>query len=316
MYNDNNQLSPQAWIAMIVLGLVFFSFLSNLANMLPLVVFVLIAWFAWRQSQENSARRGTGRDDRRDREGGAWDARQWDRRPRDYSPRDTSPRRERLEMRPPGPPRRPPGYLPDEATQAVPRETSAGRVYKHALTAVQNAGLDVNQLQLLVVDIGVMAFKGSDDPVIHRTWDVPDAVDYIQPFVELRLPTRASGVVRFELVDADGQTIYIHEDRHDLQRGRNLITPSTRLPVHDALATHRAWELRVLADNNLLAVHKFGWEDAEVPAIRQHIGEDGELSSELRAVLAESRLGEMSLDELLAEQDEGGQGSVAQRGRV
>jgi hypothetical protein len=37
--------------------------------------------------------------------------------------------------------------------------------------------------------------------------------------------------------------------------------------------------------------------------IRRHVREDGELSNEVRAMMAENRLQRMSLDELLSDQD-------------
>jgi hypothetical protein len=147
-----------------------------------------------------------------------------------------------------------------------------------------------------------MAFSADQDPTISRTKPVLDDVDYIQPFVQLRLPTRAVGRVRFEILDSDGQTLFIHEDHHQLQRGRNLVTPSARLPIHDAHNMNDAWQLRVSADGVLLAVHQFGWQESTTKAIRRHLREDGELSNEVRAMLAESRLQKMSLDELLSDQ--------------
>jgi hypothetical protein len=110
--------------------------------------------------------------------------------------------------------------------------------------------------------------------------------------------------VRFEVVDMTGEPLFVHEDNHQLVRGRNLVTPSARLPVHDAHDLDGMWELRVSADNVLLAVHRFEWIDGTDTGIRQHLGEDGEISTELRAVMAESRLEKMSLDELLSYQEE------------
>ena len=54
----------------------------------------------------------------------------------------------------------------------------------------------------------------------------------------------------------------------------------------------------------LLAEHRFEFSEATNSAIRRHIGEDGEINTELRAVMAESRLPKMSLDDLLAYQDD------------
>lgn len=185
----------------------------------------------------------------------------------------------------------------------APRQMGAEKVYAHALRAVEQAGLNPDTAQVLPVDLGVMVFQGDNDPVVYRTQPVPDDADYIQPFVQLRLPTRAVGRIKFEVIDSDGQVIFIHEDVNNLERGRNLVTPSARLPIHDAHAMLGNWQIRISADGMPLALHKFMWQETNTRAIRRHITADGELSNELRASLAENRLGKMSLDELLSFQD-------------
>jgi hypothetical protein len=175
-------------------------------------------------------------------------------------------------------------------------------VYSHALRAAERAGYNPDEMQVLPVDIGVMAFKGDSDPVVYRSRAVPDDVDYVQPFVQLRLPIRATGRIRFEVLDSDDQVLFIHEDHYQLERGRNLITPTARLPIHDAHAMQAGWKLRVSADGTLLANHLFEWLETSVPQVRRYLGEDGEINSELRAALAENRLGRMSLDDLLSSQ--------------
>jgi hypothetical protein len=192
----------------------------------------------------------------------------------------------------------------DDDTLEPSRQSGAEKVYAHALRAVQRAGLNPDEVRVLPVDIGVMVFKGDLDPQVFRTHDVPDDADYIQPFVQLRLPTRATGRIKFEIIDSDGQRVFVHEDMHQLDRGRNLISPSARLPVHDAQAMHREWTLRVSADGVVLATHTFFWEESETKRVRRHLTEDGEISNELRAALAENRLGKVSLDELLDFQEE------------
>ena len=184
------------------------------------------------------------------------------------------------------------------------QRSSHNRIYHHALEAVEAAGLDPESVKVLTTDIGVMSFKEHDEPVVHRTRDVMDDVDYIQPYVQLRLPTAAVGLIRFEIMDADGQMLFVHEERHQLERGRNLITPASRLPVHDAHNINDQWELRVLADGVPLAVHHFDWAESTTSVVRRHLSEDGELSNELRAAMAENRLQDVSLDELLAFQEE------------
>jgi len=183
------------------------------------------------------------------------------------------------------------------------RRAPQHRIYQHALDAVEAAGLDPETVQVLATDIGVMAFSGNEDPEICRTRDVYDDVDYIQPYVQLRLAAKAVGLIRFEIVDSDGQVLFVHEEHHQLERGRNLITPAARLPIHDVQAKDGGWTLRVLADSVPLAEHYFGWQESTTSLVRRHLSEDGEISSELRAAMAENRLQKVSLDDLLADQD-------------
>ncbi len=192
----------------------------------------------------------------------------------------------------------------EDEEEVIPAQPRADQVYAHALDAVRRAGLDPTETHVLPIDIGVMAFSSDQEPVIYRTRPVLDDIDYLQPFVQLRLPTRARGRVRFEIVDSDGQILFVHEEDHDFQRGRNLVIPAARLPIHDAHAMHGAWQLRVSADGVLIAEHDFEWQESTSKVIRRHLNEDGELSSEVRAMVAENRLQKMSLDELLDEQDE------------
>lgn len=184
------------------------------------------------------------------------------------------------------------------------RQSGAETVYAHALKAVQNAGLDPNEVRVLPVDVGVMAFKADNDPVVYRTRPIPDDIDYVQPFVQLRLPTKATGRIKFEILDSDGQVLFIHEDYYQLERGRNLITPAARLPIHDAQAMHANWRLRISADGVMLASHTFEWHETSLNRVRRHLSEDGEISQELRAAVSENRLQRMSLDELLSYQSD------------
>lgn len=184
------------------------------------------------------------------------------------------------------------------------RQAQADPVYRHALESVQRAGHDPDQVQVLTVDIGMMAFKDNDEPTVFRTWSLPDDVDYVQPFVRLRLPGKATGRIKFEVIDAAGNVVFVREDVHTLERGRNLVSPAARLPIHDETITKGRWGMRVSADGVLLADHVFEFSEAANQTIRRHIGEDGEINTELRAVMAESRLPKMSLDQLLEFSDD------------
>ena len=176
------------------------------------------------------------------------------------------------------------------------------RVYRHALESVTRAGLDPDQVQVLAVDIGLLTTKDGDEPQIYRTWSLPDDIDYIQPFVQLRVPMEVNGSIRFEIIDAVGDAVYIHENSFKLTRGRNFLTPNTRMPLHDQMELDGKWGLRIVADGVLIADHRFEYAEAAGANIRRHIGEDGEINTEMRAVMTENRLPKMSLDDLLAYQ--------------
>ena len=178
------------------------------------------------------------------------------------------------------------------------------RVYRHALESVSRAGLDPDEIQVLAVDIGVLTTKDDGAPQIYRTWSLPDDIDYIQPFVQLRVPMEANGDIRFEIIDAVGDVVFIHEDTFKLTRGRNFLTPNTRMPLHDQMELDGKWSLRIIADGVTIAEHRFEYAEATGANIRRHIGEDGEINTEMRAVMNENRLPKMSLDDLLAYQGE------------
>ncbi len=187
---------------------------------------------------------------------------------------------------------------------AMPGQPAEDQVYKHALESVRRAGLDPADTHVLPIDIGMITYSGDNAPMIYRTRPILDDIDYLQPFVQLRLPTRARGRIRFEISDSDGQILFVHEEDHEFERGRNLVTPAARLPIHDGNALHGDWQLRVLADGVLIAEHDFGWKENTDAVIRRHLEQDGELSGEARAIMAENRLSRVSLDELLARQED------------
>lgn len=194
-------------------------------------------------------------------------------------------------------------YESDYESRAT-RQAHTDPVYRHALESVERAGLNPDTVPVLVVDIGVMSYKESNEPTVYRTWSLPDDVDYVQPFVWLRVPSKATGRIKFEIMDAVGNVVFAHEEDYKFEKGRNFIVPKARLPIHDQRELDGAWGLRVSADNMLIADHQFAFLEPNNAAMQRHIGEDGEINTELRAVMNESRLPKMSLDDLLSYQNQ------------
>ncbi len=204
-------------------------------------------------------------------------------------------------------------YDSQESRRAPQQTLSAPRAPQidHVAQAIANAGQNPDELSVLPLDIGVLTYKDEEPPQLYRLDEIPDDIDYIQPFVELELPSAVTGRLRFEIIDGSGQTVFIEENAQRFQAGAQPIVAQTRLPIHDAQEFDETWHLKVYAEDVLLADHSFAWNNAvNVSPILQHIQEDGEISTELRQALAETRLDRMSLDELLDFQDDTSSGAA------
>lgn len=194
-----------------------------------------------------------------------------------------------------------PFYDDDEVSE---RSAQREAVYRHALSAVENAGLDPDTVKVLAVDLGVIAFGEAGTPTVYRTWSIPENAKSVQPFVTLRLPTSATGRIRFELVDDQGRIIFMNEQDQQLKAGRNFIVPPARLPISDEMTLDGKWQLRISADGVLLATHRFEFTEPATARIRQSLGEDGEIRTDARLMMDESNAPKMSLDDLLSYQEE------------
>jgi hypothetical protein len=200
----------------------------------------------------------------------------------------------------------PPQLIRIRPTPSQPQSDrlSGQKVSSHAVEA-QNAAQGRDTFELQLADIGVIAFKADEKPALYRTTDIPDDIDFIQPFVQLRLFSNlldsATAQIRFEFIDSDEQVLFAMKSKHNLKNGLNLITPPARLPIHDALAMDGAWQLRITVGERLLAVHRFYWGEPIMTETGGTLESDGEISDELRSLLAANQLEPLSLDELLGD---------------
>ncbi len=190
------------------------------------------------------------------------------------------------------------GTLPSDKISRLPNGELA---FQHALQAGRSAGLDIHS-RVLPVDIGLMVFVHGERS-ISRTTPPSDNAGYIQPFIVLHLLQRASGRVRFEIIDADGQRLFVHEDFQDLDLGANLISPSARLKILNAHNFDGEWRLLVSADGVPLAAHGFSWHESRETLLRRHLSDDGEIRVEAREHLVnDDPFERVTLDDLLSNQ--------------
>lgn len=197
-------------------------------------------------------------------------------------------------------------YRPPAAPQR--RKTAIDEAYDHAIKAAYDAGFDLDEDGVIPMDIGVLAYRAnSDEPIIVREGEIPDDITHLQPFIDLRVPENLDGSVSFEILDASGNVVYTRRVQRSYKRGRNLILPPTRMRVDGDMELMDGWHLRVWSGEVMIADHTIDWMDAytynEKP-LAAHIGEDGELSVELRNALDDIAQQGVSLDDLLADQDD------------
>jgi hypothetical protein len=184
------------------------------------------------------------------------------------------------------------------AEQVVERGNTA------AQRAMQRAGYEGGGDYVEVTDIGLLAYRQSDEPKMIRYGDVLVDTHFLRPFIELWLPYRSRGTVRFELLDDAGRMRYVDEAEYDLEPGENVLLPSTWLPLRGKTIPPGEWRLQVMAGDTLLARHPFGWQQVGGGELQPYIASDGEISPALQRALRGHAQQAVSLSDLLSDQEE------------
>lgn len=181
-----------------------------------------------------------------------------------------------------------------------------GRMHRVATKAVRKAGQDPKEMVVAPVDVGILVYEDRNaTPTLYREARLPEEAEYIRPFMLLRSPRHARGAIRFELYDGDGEKRFENDHDWELKAGETFVYPSTWLPMHSIDDIGGEWTMRVYAANTLLAVHDFMWPDSGGGEFRQYLNGDGEISEDLAEELSSARLGRLSLEALLDDQEGG-----------
>jgi hypothetical protein len=199
-------------------------------------------------------------------------------------------------------------YTPpqDRRPQPSQRRPTANRIHKTALKAARKAGRDPREMRVVPVDVGILAYENQGEtPALFRESRLPDEAEYIRPFIVMRSPRHARGTIRFELVDGDGDLMFVDETPWELKEGDTFIYPSTWLPMRRVADIGGEWQLRISAAGTMLAVHEFMWRNEGGGAFRAYLNGDGEISEDLVEELSGTNVGRLSLDELLDDQEGG-----------
>lgn len=149
--------------------------------------------------------------------------------------------------------------MSSEAREAVERARRRGSVLNSGLT---------------LLDIGLITSHSSrEGMVMRRTRSVSGDDDGVRPFVTLHVqPENAdqTALIRFEMIDQNGATQYVHETRTYMRDGEMNILADHHLPLigNDQLIGAGDWDLRVYMNGTLMGAHTFNL----APSIQERIG--------------------------------------------
>lgn len=187
-----------------------------------------------------------------------------------------------------------------DAREAVERARRRGGGYSDLLT---------------LMDVGLIRLQtGSDGMAMARTRSVSLDDDGVRPYITLRIdPADAdrTALIRFEIIDHNGGSLFIHEMRVFLRDGEMNIVADHQLPLLDNPRIDGAgdWDMRISIDGRLLGALSF----TVTPSLRDRF----RTASGQRPAQRAARLSEtdddapISLEDLLRDQgrrDQGGQG--------
>jgi hypothetical protein len=158
-----------------------------------------------------------------------------------------------------------------------------------------------------LLDIGLIATTTTDNGLsMRRTRSASKDDDGVRPFITLHVaPHQAdrTTVVRYEMMDQNGDVAYVHEMKTFLRDGDMNILADHQLPLYgneDAI-TAGDWDLRVYVDGSLIAAHSF----SVAPSVDERLGRSRRTADTAarRVATPDVSDGPVSLEELLRSQD-------------
>lgn len=198
--------------------------------------------------------------------------------------------------------RRPPSSRPRPERRAVPRQTAESIRQRVTQAALSRAAVEPNSLPYTLTDIGVLVQEGSK-PHLVRDLPIPMDTPYLRPFVEITSPHEMQLPVILQIMDAQRKVIYRDGGVYPVN-GKTVILPPTQLSLKDKdIDPRQRWSIWVMVDEVPFAIHPFMWEaDLEEKVILREVAPDGEISDRLRQIVEDADMSEVSLNELLADQ--------------
>jgi hypothetical protein len=155
-------------------------------------------------------------------------------------------------------------FQPERILDRSRSSLTAMRMSTEAREAVERAHRRGSNFDagLTLLDVGLITAQSNrDGMVMRRTRSVSLDDDGVRPFITLHVqPENAEqiAVIRFEIIDGNGATQYVHEMRTFLRDGEMNILADHQLPLAENASLQAGdWDLRVFIDGKLLGAHLF-----------------------------------------------------------
>ncbi len=130
---------------------------------------------------------------------------------------------------------------------------------------------------LALLDIGLIALVTSPDGsmIMRRGRQVSLDDKGVRPYITLNIDPQSSdrnATIRFEILDHNGQTQYVHEMKTFLRDGEMNILADTQLPLFDneRLPGAGDWDLRVSVDGLTMGLLSFTTTPSVIARTRQY----------------------------------------------
>lgn len=114
-----------------------------------------------------------------------------------------------------------------------------------------------------LLDVGVITMQtGSQGVVMRKTRSASKDEDGVRPFATLHIDPQHGDrqiIVRYEMVDHNGDTQYIHEMKQFVREGEVNIVADHQLPLagNTRLQGAGEWDVRVFVQGHLVGMHPF-----------------------------------------------------------
>jgi hypothetical protein len=174
----------------------------------------------------------------------------------------------------------------------------AMRVRPPSLTNVKDTPLSAK-----VLDMGIVTFWGENTAFAHRKHPIPVTAEAIQPFVKVSLSDWGRWHIIFKVCDNANRVIFQYKMDYFLDAGGQFITPPARIRLGEHIPQGE-WTLDVSVNEIVDAQHHFTWRSDAIERLENSIDVDGEIDEAALALLADNYAKPLSLDDLLAKNDD------------